>query len=90
MELDEKLAEVGAYSFNRDDVPIYVGEHRLELLRNDAYFHEDGRIKICIELYCTECGERHVTRGTPVVSGELASEHICAIKLYALAKFYEM
>jgi len=61
-QLDDHLAKVERYGFNRRLFPLEYNGHRLDILCNDAYIDE-GRLLFDFTLYCRKCGHERGLSG---------------------------
>jgi hypothetical protein len=54
-QLDEHIARVEKYGYNRDNFPCTYKGHELHILSNDAYIDTDERLLFDFTLYCRKC-----------------------------------
>lgn len=55
MQQSEHNQRVEKYGWPRGAFPVTVYGHRVDVLKNDAHFKEDGRLFFHLTLYCRDC-----------------------------------
>lgn len=89
MRLDEHLAIVEEFGFNRAVFDFPWNGHRIHLLKNDAHPTSEGKLQVHLTLYCEYCEMESVIRGKSKYATEWTPRHMQDVKLAALAPYFQ-
>jgi hypothetical protein len=89
MNIDDHIWKVERYGFRRRLFPSTFYGHKLEILSNDAYIQNDGRLLFDLTLRCLDCGEEYGVSGRFKHKCDDQMNSIVAAKLICLGHFYE-
>lgn len=86
-ELDDHISRVERYGLKRSQFPLQFNGHTIEILQNDAYKTNDGRLLFDFALICQSCDKESGTSGRFSANNQNQISHVCNARVAVLGPY---